>query len=228
MGSTIKCKKSYVLNDGGLYGNQLAQLFINSAKYKGIEIKNLDQSFEVINLKSISFKDLAKKINDVQPDLVFVGINASNRAVEFWKELRNASKDHPFILTAGDNLTVPPFLDEAGSAAEGTYIITGGLPISEYKGAAAEWAQRYRKKYNEEPTFYAIYAYESMKVALDAIARSGKNRAEVRDAIFATQNFNKGALSSWSFDANGDISPVTMSILQERDGKFKFVTELKN
>ncbi len=87
---------------------------------------------------------------------MFVGINASNRAGELWQDLRNASKSNPYILLSGDNLTVPPFLSEAGIAAEGTYIITGGIPVSEYKGAAAELAERYRKKYQEEPTFYAI------------------------------------------------------------------------
>lgn len=224
----LNIKSVYVLSDGGLYGNQLADVFIASAKTQGLEIKNPKQTFEIIDLKAVDFKALAKNIVDVRPDLVFVGINASNRAGQLWQDLRSASQDHPFILMAGDNLTVPPFLDEAGVAAERTYIITGGIPLSEYKGAAAAWAERYREKYNEEPTFYAIYAYEVMKVALDAIARSGKNRVEVRDAVFSTQNFNKGAMSPWSFNVNGDIFPSTMSILQVHNGNFEFVTELKN
>lgn len=224
----LNVKSVYVLSDGGLYGNQLADLFIASAKTKGLEIKNQDQTFEIIDLKGADFKTLAGKINNLHPDLVFVGINASNRAGQLWQDLRAASQDDPFILMAGDNLTVPPFLDEAGVAAEGTYIITGGIPLSVYKGAAAEFVERYREKYKEEPTFYAIYAYEVMKVALDAIARSSKSRADIRDAVFSTQNFNKGAMNSWGFDPNGDIFPNTMSILQVLNGNFEFVTELKN
>lgn len=225
----LNVKSVYVLSDGGLYGSQLATMFIASAKTKGLEIKNLDETFEIIDPKGDNFKALAEKINDLQPDLVFVGINASNRAGLLWQDLRASSQDNPFILMSGDNLTVPPFLDEAGVAAEGTYIITGGIPLPVYKGAAAEWAERYREKYKEEPTYYAIYAYEVMKVTLDAIARaSSKSRTDIRDAIFSTQNFNKGALDPWSFDPNGDIFPYTMSILQVRDGHFEFVTELKN
>lgn len=224
----LNVKSVYVLSDGDLYGNQLADLFIASAKAKGLDIKNSDQTFEILDLKGVDFKALAKKIHELKPELVFVGINPSNRAGQLWQDLRAASQEDPFILMAGDNLTAPPFLDEAGVAAEDTYIITGGIPLSVYKGAAAKWVERYREKYKEEPTFYAIYAYEVMKVALDAIARSGKNRADIRDAVFSTQNFDKGALDSWSFDSNGDIIPNTMSILQVRDGNFEFVTELKN
>lgn len=222
----LNAKGVYVLSDGGLYGNQLADLFIASAKMLGLQIKNLDQTFEIINLKGTDFKALAERITALQPDLVFVGINASNRAGQLWQDLRAASQDNPFKLMAGDNLTVPPFLDEAGNAAEGTYIITGGVPVSVYKGAAAQWAERYRKKYNEEPTFYAIYAYEVMKVALDAISRSNKSRADIRKAVLSTHNFNKGALGPWSFDPNGDIIPNTMSILQVQHGTFQFVTTL--
>lgn len=50
-----------------------------------------------------------------------------------------------------------------------------------------------------------------MKVALDAIARAGKkDRGAIRDAIFATKNFN-GALGTWSFTDTGDTTITAMS-----------------
>lgn len=218
----------YVLSDGDLYGNQLAAVFLASAKELGLQIKNPDGKFETINPKSTDFKTLAEKISRLKPDLVFVGINASNNAGKLWQDLRASPNGDKLTLMGGDNLTALTFLKEAGKAAEGTYVITGGIPPLMYKKAAAEWSKRYRAKYKAEPTFYSIYAYEVMKVALDAISRtSTKDRGAVRDAVFATHDFTKGALDPWSFDANGDISLNTMSVSQIKDGKIEFITDLK-
>lgn len=215
----------YVLSDGDLYGNQLATVFLASAKKLGLQIKNPDDNFETIDLKGKDFKSLSEKISLYKPEFIFVGINPSNRAGQLWKDLRTYNQS---ILMGGDSLTASTFLKEADVDAEGTYVITGGTPPVMYKGAAADWAARYQQMYNEEPGFYTIYAYEIMKVALDAIERSpSKDRESIRKAVFATQDFDKGALGSWSFDSNGDIFPYTMSILQMQDGKFEFITELK-
>jgi branched-chain amino acid transport system substrate-binding protein len=59
-----------------------------------------------------------------------------------------------------------------------------------------------------------------MKVALDAIQRTGrKDRAAIRDAIFATRNFS-GALGTWSFQDSGDTSLTNMSGRQVKSGAF--------
>jgi branched-chain amino acid transport system substrate-binding protein len=221
-------KSVYIISDGDLYGEQLASIFLASAKENGLEIKNPDGKFETINPKKVDFKDIAKKISLIKPDLVFVGINASNNAGRLWQDLRASPHGDDLILMGGDNLTALTFLKEAGNAAENTYIVTGGVPPQMYQGKAAEWAEKYRKKYKTEPTFYAIYAYEAMKVSLDAISRSAtKDRVAIRNAAFTTHEFAKGALNPWSFDLNGDISLNTMSISQVKNGKIEFITELK-
>jgi branched-chain amino acid transport system substrate-binding protein len=57
-----------------------------------------------------------------------------------------------------------------------------------------------------------------MNVALDAIARAGtKDRAAIRDAIFATRNYD-GVLGHWSFTDTGDTTLTTMSISQVKNG----------
>lgn len=220
-------KSVYIISDGDLYGEQLASEFLVAAKKNGLEIKNPDGKFETINPKNDNFKDVAQKISHLKPDLVFVGINASNNAGKLWQDLRTSPNGKKLVLMGGDNLTALTFLKEAGDAAENTYVITGGVPPQRYQGKAAEWAEAYKEKYNAEPTFYAIYAYEAMKVSLDALSRSKtKDRKSIRDAAFATHEFAKGALSPWSFDQNGDISLKTMSISQIKNGKIEYVTEL--
>ena len=61
---------------------------------------------------------------------------------------------------------------------------------------------------------------EAMKVVLDAIQRAGrKDRGAVRDALFATQNF-QGALGTWSLLDTGDTSLTNMSGREVKGGKF--------
>src|SRR4029453_3997485 len=102
----------------------------------------------------------------------------------------------------------------------------GGLPASKLTGPGKAWYDKYKAKYGSEPEGYAVYGYEARKGAIDAITRAGKkDRAAIRDAVFATKDFDKGALPKWSFDANGDTTLTTMSGQQVQSGKFEFVKE---
>jgi len=51
------------------------------------------------------------------------------------------------------------------------------------------------------------------------------DRAAVRDAVFATKDFNS-VLGTFSIDANGDTTITTMSGNRVVNGEFKFVTLL--
>jgi len=68
----------------------------------------------------------------------------------------------------------------------------------------------YKAKFKNDPEAYAIYGYEAASVALAAISKvCQKDRAAIRDAVFATKNF-KGVLGTWTFNADGDISLTDM------------------
>jgi branched-chain amino acid transport system substrate-binding protein len=105
-------------------------------------------------------------------------------------------------------------------------VTFGGRTPESYTGAALDWLPRYRQQFGADPPVYAIYGYEATRVALDATQRAGvKNRASIRDAVFATRDFD-GALGTWSFDANGDTSLTTMTVQQIVAGKFQPVHEV--
>ncbi|MEO7911457.1 MAG: ABC transporter substrate-binding protein, partial [Roseiflexaceae bacterium] len=83
-----------------------------------------------------------------------------------------------------------------------------------------EWYDAYKAKFSSEPEVYAVYGYEAVNVALNAINQvCKKDRAAVLDAVFATKDFD-GVLGKWSFDANGDTSLTGMSGVQVKGGKF--------
>jgi branched-chain amino acid transport system substrate-binding protein len=207
---------AFVLDDSELYGHGFAQVFADTAGQLELNILG---GPEGIDSKASDYRALATKIRGQNPDMVYFGGITQNNAGKLFKDLRSVLG--PDVKLMGpDGIYEQAFIDDAGDAGEGVYITFGGVGASKLTGKGADWYQAYKAKYGGEPEGYASYGYESMKVALDAIARAGtKDREAIRAAVFATSNFD-GVLGTWSFDANGDTSLTTMSGRQVVNGKF--------
>jgi branched-chain amino acid transport system substrate-binding protein len=155
--------------------------------------------------------------------MVYFGGIEGNNAGKLWQDLRGAlGKD--VKLMGPDGISEDAFLRLAGSAAEGTYATFPGVPAATLTGKGADWYQRYKQQFHEEPEPFVAYGYEAMSVALDAITRAGKkDRAAIRDAIFATTNY-EGVLGTWSFTNTGDTTLTAMSVRQVRNGAWDDAT----
>jgi branched-chain amino acid transport system substrate-binding protein len=208
--------KVYVLDDTQLYGHGIAVVYASAAPKLGLQVVG---GPEGIDPQASDYRALAQKVRGSGADLVYFGGITQNNAGKLWQDLRD-TLGNDVKLMGPDGIYEQAFIDAAGPAAEGTYITFGGVPPSKLTGAGAQWYQNYKKQFNAEPEAYAGYGYESMKVALDAIQRAGKaDRAAIRDAIFATKNFN-GVLGTWSFTDTGDTTLTNMSGRQIKNGAF--------
>src|SRR5438270_12743848 len=119
-----------------------------------------------------------------------------------------------------DGINEAAFVDAAGAAAEGTYGSFPGVPGSKLTGKGADWYRRYKQQFQGEPDPYASYGYEAMNVAIAAIEKAGgKDRAKIRDAVFATRDYD-GVLGKWSFTDTGDTTLTGMSGRQVKNGKW--------
>jgi len=123
----------------------------------------------------------------------------------------------------GDGIQGGSFFTGVGwPAVEGWYSTNAGPHLTDDPAAAA-FLKTFTEKYKQQPTDYAITAYDGALVVLDAIKRvaeSGKevNRTNVRDAM-QTSNL-KTLQGVISFDENGDIKDRTVSVFQyKRDNK---------
>jgi branched-chain amino acid transport system substrate-binding protein len=193
----------------------------------GLSVEGPDpiRSFEgVLPPSRTDFSWLTQKVKASGADMVYIGSDLSaadpdQQIVTFVRQLRSALG--PGVKIVGSNgLYSQKFLDALGPAAEGMYVVSPSVAYNIAVGATARWYDDYRTKYGSEPNGYAIYAYETMKVALDGIRRAGQiDRAPIREAIFATHDFD-GALGHWSFSDTGDASPSTVYGRQVRNGHF--------
>jgi branched-chain amino acid transport system substrate-binding protein len=208
--------KVYILDDTQLYGHGIAVVYANTAPKVGLQVVG---GPEGIDAQASDYRSVAQKVRQSGADMVFFGGITQANAGKLFQDLR-ATLGNDVKLMGPDGIFEQAFIDAAGQAAEGVYITFGGVPPSKLMGAGAQWYTKYKQQFNSEPEAYAGYGYESMKVALDAIGRANrKDRAAIRDAIFATKNFN-GALGTWSFGDTGDTSLTAMSGRQIKNGQF--------
>jgi branched-chain amino acid transport system substrate-binding protein len=215
-------KSVYVLDDRGLYGKGIADVFSVTAEALGLKVLGR----EGIDPKAQEYKSLMAKIKQLNPDWVYFGGTTQTNAGQIAKDL--VSSGQRAKLMVPDACFEEAFIKAAGpeNVNGRAHITFGGLPPSKLEGRGAEFVKRYREKYKSDPESYAVYGYVATQVALDALRSAGKkDREAVRQAVAATKQA-EGVLGSWSFDANGDTTLKTMSGNVVKNGKFEFATVL--
>ena len=215
-------KTVFVLDDRGLYGKGIADVFTVTAAQLGLQILGR----EGIDPKAQEYRGLMTKIGQSDPDWVFFGGTTQSNAGQLAKDLVAVGLRAKYMVP--DGCFENAFISAGGpeNLNERAHVTFGGVPPDKLLGKGAEFVAKYREKYGAEPEAYAIYGYVAGQVAIDALRRAGvKDRAALVKAVAETNQID-GPLGSWSFDGNGDTTLMTMSGNIVRDGKFEFVTLL--
>ena len=180
------CTKVAMTNDKEVYGAGLARVIELSAKEQGLELTSND----AIDKNASNYRSLAQKAKAAGADcFVYSGITANNAVQQF--------KDFAAALGAEAGLYGPDGVAETGFVSEKD----GGIPAAlnkqvkvtvatlspdQYPPEGQKFFEEFTAKYGvDNPDPYAIYGYEAMMLALDAIERSGDGSKE---------NIKEGAL----------------------------------
>jgi branched-chain amino acid transport system substrate-binding protein len=206
----LKVKSIFILDDSGAYGVGIADAFQRQAEKNGIKILGRDQ----LNPKEADYTTILTKIKALKPDSLYYG-GVAQAGVKLAKQAHDIIPN--VIKGGGDGVQGGSFLKGGGfPAVEGWYSTNAGPHLVE-DPATAVWVKTFTTKFGQNPSDYAITAYDAALVALDAIKRvaeSGKevNRSNVRDAMQSTSL--KTLQGVVSFDENGDIKDRTVSVFQ--------------
>jgi branched-chain amino acid transport system substrate-binding protein len=97
------------------------------------------------------------------------------------------------------------------------------LSPDQYPESGQAFFDAFRDQHDEpNPNPYAIYGYEAMRLALDAIERSGTGeRADIRAALFETKD-RESVLGTYSIDENGDTTLTDYGVYTVEDGELVF------
>ena len=162
---------------------------------------------------------------------MYAGITANN-AVQLYKDFAAALPDAK--LYGPDGVAESGFVDpkEGGIPADVQAkrqgvrrdAVPGLLPAGRARSSSRPSPQKYGE---DNPDPYAIYGYEAMSLALDAIERSKTgDKADIIKALFATKD-RQSVLGTYSIDENGDTTLTDYGIYTVKDGELTFDKTVK-
>jgi branched-chain amino acid transport system substrate-binding protein len=221
------CTKVYMTNDKEVYGAGLAKNIQNSADEQGLDIVAND----AIDKNAPNYRSLAAKAKGAGADcFVYSGITANN-AVQLYKDFSAALPSAK--LYGPDGVAESGFSDpkEGGipaDVASKVKVTVATLSPDEYPADGQEFFKEFASKYGDDnPDPYAIYGYEAMRLALDAIERSGDaSKENIVKALFETKD-RESVLGTYSIDENGDTTLTDYGVYTIDGGELQFDSTIK-
>lgn len=142
------------------------------------------------------FRSALTRARDANPNsLVLISYQADGALIA--QQVKQAGLDVP-IVGAG-SLQSPDFLKLGGDAVEGVYIQGQFLP-SDPRPHVKNVVDRYVAKYNETPDFFAIHAYDTMKLIAQAIELGGPTREGVLKGLYQLKDVPSVIYGKANFD----------------------------
>jgi branched-chain amino acid transport system substrate-binding protein len=223
------CAKPYILNDKEVYGQGLATNTVAALKTAGIPSLGNDGW----DPKAANYRSVASKINGKGADCVLLSGITDNNGVQLTKDI--AAGVPKAKIYGPDGLCESAWVDPK----------KGGFPVSldsrvkctvatlspdKYPPAGQKFFQDYKSTYNDQnPDPYALYGYETMSLALDAITRAGdkgNDRQAVIQQLFATKD-RQSVLGTYSIDQNGDTTTTDYGLYKIDNGQLSFDQVIK-
>jgi branched-chain amino acid transport system substrate-binding protein len=184
-----------------------------------------------------NYQTIVKRIVDTKPDALYYGggdVVGSHPGL-IRKQMADMGFNVPFV--GGYDLVTPGFLEDAGTAARGSYGTVPGakaLVLPTAQQFVTDFKARFGKQLTieggylttEGGYFYAPFAYDATNIIIAAMKRAqAPDRESVRQQIASTKDF-KGALGNTSFDQNGDTTLRWVSIFTVQNGDWAWADQV--
>jgi branched-chain amino acid transport system substrate-binding protein len=222
------CTKVFMTNDKEVYGAGLANNIELAAKAQGLNIL----ANQAIDKNAPNYRSLAQRAKSQGADcFIYAGTTASGNAVQQVKDFAAALPNAK--IYGPDGIAETGFANpkEGGipvSLDKRVKVTVATLSPDQYPPDGQEFFKSFTQKYGvKNPDPYAIYGYEAMRLALDAIKRSGTGeRADILKAIFATKD-RQSVLGTYSIDKNGDTTLTDYGVYKIENGELVFDKTIK-
>ncbi len=207
--ASLGCTTTYVLDDGSVYGADLANIFQGAAQRAGLALAGT-QDYDAT---ATSYASLATSVAATGADCVFLSAIAESNAAAVTTAVAAALPKARIF--ASDGVADAAYLDPASggiplSLDHRVYLTRAPLGQSAFPLASHPFFDAYRKRYGSVQP-YAIYGYAAMTLMLRAVDRAtghgrrGADRAKVLAAIFATRG-RHSVLGTYSIERNGNTT----------------------
>jgi len=170
-----------ILYESSAFGTSGAEAMEKDAQRLGIKVV-LKEKFET---GAIDFRPVLGKVRAAQPDVIYT-VSYANEAQLLMKQIKELRVDAKLFAGGAAGFAIPEFIDGAKDAAE--YVVSATLwtPQLKYPGTK-EFAEKYKAKYGDYPSYHGASAYAALFVVKDALDRAKNwNQDGIRDALKAT------------------------------------------
>jgi branched-chain amino acid transport system substrate-binding protein len=177
----VKPKTMAILYESSAFGTSGADAMEKDATAFGAKVV-LKEKFET---GAIDFKPLLSKVKAAQPDVIYT-VAYANEAQLIMKQAKELRIDAKLYSGGAAGFAIPEFINGAKDAAE--YVVSATLwtPQVKYPGAKA-FADKYKTKYGDYPSYHGASAYAAMYVTANALDRAKNWTPDgIRDALKAT------------------------------------------
>jgi branched-chain amino acid transport system substrate-binding protein len=225
------CKSVHIFNDKSTYGAGLAKNVESAAKAIGLTVEGNDGT----DKNAPNYRSLAAKIK--ADCFVGSGVTGENY-VQVFKDVAAACP--ACKLYGPDGVAEAAFSDpkEGGIPADvgaRTKVTVATLSPAEFEKQgikeASAFFDAFKKEYGvDQPDPYAIYGYETMKLALDtlkAVGAKANDREAVRKQLLENTKGRNSVLGTYDIDQNGDTTLTDYGLYAIKDGKLEFVKAIK-
>lgn len=213
IGKTLKIKKVSTITMDNDYGQATMEGFVGAAPKYGVEVLG-KYSY---SLKDRQFGSIVASVKRDNPDAVYAtGYFFTGGPLV--SQLRAAGITVPII--GSQAFDSEKFIEIAGPAAEGTYIIDS-FDRDRKDPALEKFFAEFKKRAGYSPEGVAAITYSAFKLMADGVKRAGSaDPAKVRDALAATKDFPllEGNMNGFN-SLHEMIMPISVNVI--KDGKFK-------
>jgi branched-chain amino acid transport system substrate-binding protein len=179
--TVVKPRSIAILFESSAVGTSGADAMEKDAASFGAKVV-LKEKFET---GAIDFKPLLSKVKAAQPDVIYT-VAYANEAQLIMKQAKELRIDAKLYAGGAAGFAIPEFIKGAQDAAE--YVVSATLwtPQLKYPGAR-EFADKYKAKYGDFPSYHGASAYAALYVTADALNRAKNWTPDaIRDALKAT------------------------------------------
>jgi branched-chain amino acid transport system substrate-binding protein len=134
---------------------------------------------------STDFKPLLARVKAVRPDVIYMVSYAVDAAL-LVKQIRELRVNAKLYAGGAAGFALPEFIVNAKNASE--YVVTATLwsPKLKFPGAM-EFAEKFKTRHGEYPSYHGASAYSSLFVIKDALERAKRWKPEdIREALANT------------------------------------------
>lgn len=205
----------YSNDDYGVGGYDYVK--IAAEKY---DVELVSESF---NLEDQDMRAQISNLKDAECDAVLIWTTYAAGAL-LCKQIREMGWDVQLFASPG--LNNPPVFDISNGAVDGM-ILTSGFYAADPDEYVADFVERYREKYGEDPSQTSANAYDTIKIIAEAIERAGNtDHEEVAKEIRNTSDFKslKGIMS-FNPETGNYIGPVRLTVCNAETSTFDYLAD---